>query len=777
MNILETLEWNKIIENLSKFASSKLSREKIADIKPMKALDDIEEAGNYIDAAIEMILKIDDPPLYGIKDHKPSLHRASIGGALSPGQLLDIGDTLRVCKALKDYAKEVDQNLIKEKILLLYTNPAIEKEISKSIISEDEISDNASRKLFTIRSSMRQKQESIRSRLENIVKNNDSNILQEQIVTMRDGRYVIPIKAEKKRSIEGIIHDQSATGQTVYIEPKFVVELNNEIRQLELDERDEIQRILKNLTELIVDCSEELLINQDILVDIDFNFAKAKYALKIGATKPLVNDDHVIDLKSARHPLLKGKVVPIDFKIGETYSTLVITGPNTGGKTVTLKTVGLISLMAMSGLFIPAKENSKTSIFDNIYADIGDKQSIEMSLSTFSASMKNIVEISNCASSNSLVLFDELGAGTDPTEGAALAMSILDDFTRRRITTVTTTHYSELKLYAISTEFVQNASVEFDVKTLSPTYKLIIGMPGKSNAFEISKRLGLKRQIIENATNYVSSDALKFEDMLRELDENRREAEERLKFAKKLQIDNEELKERLKKDQAKADKSIDKILEDARIEAQMIIEEAKKSSSNMLKVAKRSVGENTKNIDRAMNEINLDYQEISSRYKKKPGKVNKKTHEEFKIGDRVHIQSLNQDAEVVTAVDKNGDLQVQAGILKFNVNKNDLVKLEKQKEKQVSSSIKKILRSKSMQAKTKIDLRGENLDDALYKLEKFIDDGLLSNAGSLEIIHGKGTGVLRDGINKFLKKHKSVSEYRYGKFDEGGDGVTIVKLK
>ena len=670
--------------------------------------------------------------------------------------------------------------MLTNSIRQLYTNKMIENRIESAIISDDEIADSASKKLHSIRTSKKRKLDSIKEKLNNIIKSDkyDSS-LQDRLVTQRDGRYVVPVKSEKRRQVEGIIHDQSQSGQTVYIEPRVVVELNNEIRQLELEEKDEIQRILRELSEIVGDFSDEIRGNQEILVFLDLVFARAKYSMSIDGVKPFINDKHIIDLINARHPLLKGNVVPINFKIGEEYSTLVITGPNTGGKTVSLKTVGLLTLMAELGLHIPCEYGSKISVFENIYADIGDKQSIEMSLSTFSASMKNIVEIVEKADKNSLVLFDELGAGTDPTEGAALAMSILDFFTKRNITTITTTHYSELKAYASNTENVENASVEFDVNTLSPTFKLIIGRPGKSNALEISRKLGLDNRIIDNVSNYLSEESRDVEDMISRLDKDRIESEERLKKIEKLELQNRSLKNRLNNEIEKAKEDREKIIEEAKEKAKKIIEDAKETSDDMLKLAKKSTSKEIPDIDRTLNEINDKFKDEQEKYSKEiEGIKNTNVPQNLKIGDRVYILSLKDEAIVVTKPDDNGDLLVQAGILKFNVNIKDLRKLNKDsKDKKSTSSIKNVLKNKRTNRSVILDVRGETVDEAIDNIENFLDDAILTGSNKLKIIHGKGTGALKKGIREYLKTNRNVESFKYGKPNEGGDGVTFIELK
>lgn len=782
INALETLEWNKIVENIQGFCKSSIGRKKVEELEIFTDLSSIEREQDFVSHAIELVLKYSNPQLYGIYDFTEICRRLERGAILENDEFIKISDSFRVAASLRDYVKEYlsEENTVVNRINKLYKNKRIEEEINRIIKDSENIHDQASAKLFSIRRSIRNKMDDIRRRLGAILQDKDSSSnIRESIVTMRDGRYVVPVKREAKSKFPGIIHDQSATGQTLFIEPMVVVELNNDIRNLEIEEREEIRRILKELSELCCQYKDDILGNQEILVFLDITFAKAAYGLEIKGTRPIMNDKKFIDMKAARHPLLKGEVVPIDVKISDTCRAIIITGPNTGGKTVSLKTIGLITLMAQAGLFVPCAEFSKLAIFDNIYTDIGDKQSIELSLSTFSASISNIVRILNNASSKSLVLFDELGSGTDPAEGAALAMAIIDGLVKRELVLVATTHYSELKLYAMTRENIQNASVEFDVESLSPTYRLIIGSPGKSNAFEISKRLGLDKTVIDNALSYISKENRDFENLISGIEEDRIRMEEETRELLRLKDEYRKLNEKLSLDiEDKRKKALEEV-EKSKFLARKILEDAKKESKDLLKMAKANAKGSTNQLDRVYSEITDKFQEFSEKYegKVKVKKNNKKL--DLKLGQNVKIVSMNEIGIVQTLPDNKGDLTVQVGILKFNSNISDIeltdedIKKEKQK-----TSYRNILSEKAGENYSReLDLRGENVLDAIGKIEKFFDNSILFGLKEVNIIHGKGTGALRAGINDYLKKSKYVDKYRIGDLKEGGAGVTVVTLK
>lgn len=784
--VFETLEYNKIKEKLKDYAKSYLGQEKIDGLEPVFDKAEIEFLLKKTKDAIALIEKFSNPPIYGISDLKAISKRLSMKGVLENSEFRQIADSLRVSSALKDYVEGLESpNIIKNDIDLLYTNKRIEKEIERIILDDDTIADDASRLLFSIRRNIRNKTEEIRKKLQSIVNDKDSAVnLQDNIITVRDARYVVPVKQGSKGNFPGITHDRSSSGQTVFIEPMVVVDLNNQIRQLQIDEQDEIRRILKELSELCGQYREEIQSNQDRLVDLDFTFAKAKMALSMKATLPLINADKIVDIKEARHPLLTGKVVPIDIRLGEDFNALIITGPNTGGKTVTLKTLGLMILMAQSGLYIPAAEFSKVGIFKSIYADIGDKQSIELSLSTFSASMTNIVDILNKADQDSLVLFDELGSGTDPTEGAALAMSIIDSLINRNIHLVSTTHYSELKLYAMTRDKVQNASVEFDVRTLSPTFRLIIGSPGKSNAFEISRRLGLSQDILHEANSYISKENRDFESLISDIESGRIEQEEKNKELEKLKAEYKELNQKIKenidwkKEKAKED------LEKSKEEAALILEQARQEAKSLIKEAKKSI-KHSSNLDRSFTEITEKSKSFKEKYKSNKKEKNQVTGglSDVKLGQSVKILSMDDIGVVQTKPDSKGDVTVQVGILKFNVNLSDLDLVDEDRakiknDKKSKSSYRKVMQDKASQEfKTSVDLRGMNIEEGIIEIEKFFDNSILIGLKEVSIIHGKGTGALRKGITEFLRKSRYVDNYRIGTIDEGGSGVTVVSLK
>ena len=788
---LRVLEYNKIIDILKDNTESSLGKELVSQIKPLTDLDEIDNRQKETEEALELIIKRGTPPLYGIHDVRGEIKRAEIGGTLGPGSLLKISDSLRVVRSLKNYLKETREdkngnypvvgNLINELSVFEY----IEESINNAIISEEEISDNASPALRSIRRKINMKNDSIRDKLNSIISSsNNKKYLQDSIVTIREGRYVVPVKQENRGNFPGLVHDQSSSGATLFVEPMAVVELNNELKELKIEEQHEIERILIELTNMVRERSNEIRNNQKILQRLDFIFAKGKIAVNMDGTKPILNDRGYINIKKGRHPLLdKKKVVPIDIYIGDDFRTLVITGPNTGGKTVTLKTVGLLCLMAQSGLHIPADHNSEVGVFNKIFADIGDEQSIEQNLSTFSSHMTNIVEILKNVEEKNLVLFDELGAGTDPVEGAALAMSILDYLYNIKVRTIATTHYSQLKIYALTKEGVKNASMEFDVETLSPTYKLSIGIPGKSNAFEISKRLGLMDYIISHAQTLISKENVDFEDVLKTMDQDRKRIEENKLETERLKIEIERLKEELTDEKERTQEAKEKIIYKAKEEARNILRNAKEESDLIVS--------NLRNISNEIErERNIKIQEAQDKLKSKLNETEKdlsiklldvkssKPPKNLKVGESVEILSLNQSGIVVSLPDDNGNLQVQVGIMKINVPVSSLRRIkENDSQKRTAVMTKNILKFKTQDIKNEIDLRGETLDEALLDLDKYLDDVYISGLKEIYIIHGKGTGVLRSGISDLLKSHKHVKSYRLGKYGEGGSGVTVVELK
>lgn len=783
LRAIKTLEFDKILENLKTKCESDLGREVAESTDISISETEINNRLKETDEAVDIIDKKGAPPLFGIHDIKEATARLDLGGTLGARSLLNVADFLRVSRLLKKYIEEEDDEgksheIIEDMASLLFTSKQIEDRISECIISEDEISDSASPKLRQIRRNIFVKNKQIREKLDSIV-NSGSKYLQDNIVTMREGRYVIPVKSENKNKIKGLVHDMSATGQTAYIEPIAVVNLNNELKTLEIEEREEIERILAELSAYVSDYSLQIKGNQDILSRLDFIFAKAKLAIEMEATKPKINNDLSLKLFKARHPLLKkNEVVPIDISLGKEFTSLIITGPNTGGKTVTLKTVGLLNIMAQYGLFIPAEEGAQVGIFDKIFSDIGDEQSIEQSLSTFSSHMVNIVNILENADERSLVLFDELGAGTDPTEGAALARSIMDFMLERKIRCISTTHYNQLKTYALTTEGVQNASMEFDVDTLRPTYRLIIGIPGKSNAFLISKRLGLRDDIIEDAKKQMSQDSIEFEKVLENIEKDRWEIEKHRSEAELYKIDLEKQNKRLEEELASMKEKREDILEKARREARQIINRAKEESELALSEIKDVVSEVSKDQARRLQESQDLIRENLNKASKKDKiliEAVKNPAENIKPGETVMIASLNAKGTVLELPDSNGDVLVQAGMMKMKVKKEAIIRIDD--EESSKSSTKNIIKHKSRTATTEIDVRGRNFDDAKVEVDKFLDDSYLSGLKSVRIIHGKGTMVLREKLRADFKKNKYIKSFDDASYNEGGNGVTVVTFK
>lgn len=787
---IKALEYKKIINMILEKAESDLGRTKINEIVPLTDIDEIQHLQNQTEEAFSIILKKGNPPLFGINNILPEIKRAELGGSLTPGGLLRVSDMLRVSRGLKKFFKEIKDNeehiypIIESLIENLNINKNIEDEINNAIISENEISDNASRELRNIRRKMTSKNEAVKDKLNSLISSqSQKKYLQDSIVTMREGRYVVPVKQENRGSIPGIVHDMSSSGATVFVEPIAVVELNNELRELELKEREEIEKILRELSILVSEDSEGIKNNQSILQELDFVFAKGKVALSMNGTKPILNSKGYINIKKARHPLLKEKeVVPIDAYLGDEFKSLIITGPNTGGKTVTLKTVGLLTLMAQSGIHIPADFNSEIAVFDQVFADIGDEQSIEQSLSTFSSHMVNIVDILEKVKDNSLVLFDELGAGTDPTEGAALAMSILDHLLNINSRTIATTHYSQLKLYALTTEGVTNGSVEFDVETLSPTYKLLIGIPGKSNAFEISSRLGLQDYIIENARDLVSKENIEFEDVLQAMEKDRVTAEENRLESERDRSEIENLRRELSSEKEKAKSMRDKIISEAKEDARNIFKNAKDDADSLIRDLRGISSEIEKDKNKKIQETQ---DTLKSKLNETQGYItneilnvkSKKPPKNLKAGETVEVLTFNQVGTVISKPDDDGDVMVQVGIMKINANINTLRRTDSKVEEKISVSTKKIMKSKSKDIKTEIDLRGRNIEEAIMEIDKYMDDAYLAGLNEISIIHGKGTGALRKGVQEYLKGHKHVKKSRLGVMGEGGDGVTIVEIK
>ena len=740
---------------------------------------------------VNFISRRGSPPLGGIYDIRDSIRRAEVGSMLNPGELIKVAEVLRAVRNLKNYSssdniKVEEDNIVSELINCLETAKSVEDKINLCIVSEEEISDNASPTLGNIRRQIRHAQNSIKDKLNDLIRSSKyQKYMQESIVTMRGDRYVIPVKQEYRGEIPGLIHDSSASGATLFIEPMAVVEANNAIRELKLKEQAEIERILQELSSDVAQISAALNSNITLLAKLDFIFAKSKLSLDYNCVCPKLNNEGKILIKKGRHPLLDPKtVVPIDFWIGEDFDTLVITGPNTGGKTVTLKTVGLFTLMTQAGLHIPANEGTEISVFNKVFADIGDEQSIEQSLSTFSSHMKNIVNILESVDDSSLVLFDELGAGTDPTEGAALAMAILEHLKEKGCTIVATTHYSQLKVYAVTTPYVENACCEFDVETLKPTYKLLIGVPGRSNAFAISKRLGLIDSVVERAKTYLTSEEIKFEDMLLSIEKNLSQSESEKMQAQVLKLEAEKIKNEIDVQKKKFEERKESIIKEAREEARKLLLDAKREADNILSEMRKMQREKDSiQSQRAAEEMRLKLKNsidtIEDALSKPliPKNTLVKPPKNLKPGDSVLIINLNQRGTVVTPPDKNGEAIVQAGIMKINVHITNLKLVDEQKEQISRTGIGEISISKARTISNEIDVRGLTLDEALEIVDKYLDDVVITGLPEICIIHGKGTGVLRNGIHQYLKTNKRVSSYRLGKYGEGETGVTIVQLK
>lgn len=784
---LKTLEFDKILKRLSDFAVMESTKNEIMKITPAKSLKAAVKMQSETKEAVAVLVKCGGLPIVCAADVTASLKRADRGGTLTMAELLSIAKVLETARRIKIHTKDAECEIIKEHIDALYEDKRLETAITSAIIDAETMADDASSTLLDIRRKIRSANNKVKDILQKIITSPaHQKHLQEQIITLRGDRYVIPLKAEYKGAIAGVVHDVSATGSTLFLEPMSVVETNNEIRRLTGEEKDEIEKILANLTNEAALVSKLIKMSYDTISYIDLIFAKGKYALAIDAFAPNINDKGYINLKKARHPLIDPKkVVATDIYLGKNFDTLVITGPNTGGKTVTLKTIGLLTVMALSGLHITAEEGSEIAVFEDVFADIGDEQSIEQSLSTFSAHMVNIVDILSKISDKSLCLFDELGAGTDPTEGAALAISILEYVKNMGAKCAATTHYSELKVYALSTNRVENASCEFNVETLAPTYRLLIGIPGKSNAFAISKRLGLSEFIIDNAKKHIDSESVKFEDVISELEKNRILSEREKNKAQSYKQEAESIKKEMAKRNKILDEKTDKIIEKARAEAKKIIDDAKRETEEALKQIKKAqkmkdLTEANREMERARQKINKKGKENSEKITEKvleKGK-NTKAPKSVKLGDSVEIVSLSQVGTVVTLPDKSGDLTVKVGIMKLKSNLSDLRLIKEEKpKKQARPSGVGMSNAKYMNVSSELDLRGENIEDSIYILEKFLDDAILSSLTQVRIIHGKGTGALRQGIHKYLRKQPRVESFALASYGEGDSGVTIVKLK
>lgn len=787
---LSSLEYPKIIERLTEKASSPMGKELCRKLQPSTDINRIRLMQTQTKDALTRLFQKGSVSFGSVKDIRGSLKRLEIGSSLGIMEILSVCALLENTSRVKAYSRGDRSDLPSDSLDSMFEQLApltpLSSEIRRCILSEDEISDDASPALRQVRRNMKVTNDRIHTQLSGLVNGNARTYLQDSVITMKNGRYCIPVKAEYKGQVPGMIHDQSSTGSTLFIEPMAVVKLNNDMRELELQEQKEIEIILAGLSEQIAEEREAIALNLELMVQLDFIFARAGLAMDMNGSEPVFNEEGRVLLKKARHPLIpKKKVVPIDIRLGDDFDLLIITGPNTGGKTVSLKTVGLLTLMGQAGLHIPALDRSELALFHEIYADIGDEQSIEQSLSTFSSHMTNIVSFLEKADSRSLVLFDELGAGTDPTEGAALAISILSYLHDKGIRTMATTHYSELKVYALSTPGVENACCEFSVETLRPTYRLLIGIPGKSNAFAISSKLGLSDQIIERAKEQISEQDESFEDVLSSLEENRVTIEnERLEIAR-YKEEIKTLKAQLESRQEKLDAQRDRILRQANEEAHKVLEEAKEYADQTMKLFHKFQKNNvdTSAVERERQELrkrmNKAEKNMSDRQEtKKPKKL--LTAKDIRPGDSVKVLSMNLKGTVGSRPDSKGFLFVQMGIIRSKVHLSDLELVDEPVITTPSlqkTGAGKIRMSKSASVSTEINLLGRTVDEAIAELDKYLDDAYIAHLKSVRIVHGKGTGALRKGIHDYLRRQKHVSSFRLGEFGEGDAGVTIVDFK
>lgn len=780
--VLKTLEYDKILAMLKERASCCVSRELVDTMEPSGDFDTVERELKLTAEAETLFYKTGRSPVDDFPDMRHCLERMHAALFLSTGELLGIASCLKAARIAKDIlAKEVgEESYLYNLAGLLITHRSAEEEINRCIINEDEIFDGASPALARIRRAMRLANEKVREKLNSMIRSTAyQKYLQEPIITIRNGRFVIPVKQEYRQQVPGLIHDQSGSGATLFIEPSAVVELGNEYKKLLAEEADEIERILTELTAMLAPYADEIREDLNIMGQIDLVFAKAKLSRELNAVMPRLNRNNYVRIVRGRHPLIPAdRVVPIDIWIGRDYRSLIITGPNTGGKTVTLKIVGLFALMVQSGIFVPANEGSEFPVFEHIYADIGDEQSIEQSLSTFSSHMKNIVGILDKADENSLVLLDELGAGTDPIEGAALAMSILEELNNRRCTCVSTTHYSEIKAFAMTHEGMENASMEFDIDRLCPTYRLYIGIPGKSNAFEISSRLGLPNSIIDKAKGFLKGEDVRFEDIISSAQSQHRIAEEERKMAEEARAELEKLRADAERERRKLDEDRNRLQAKAKEDAKRIVADTKREMEKLI-VEIRSI----KDIDRSAADRviqaardTLRATETAVNEKEAIKKEdNTKPPKTVRAGDTVNIVTLDQKATVLSAPDSKGEVMVQAGVMKLNVKLKDIRLIEEKKAAAPTSG--KVGLGAGKQVGFELDVRGMLVDEANIIVDRYLDDAYNAGLSEVNIIHGKGTGALRAGVQAFLKRHPLVKGYRMGSYGEGDAGVTVVTLK
>lgn len=780
---LKTLEFTKIKEQLISYATSSIGKEKALQLAPSIDFDEVVRWQEETDEGAKVFRRKGHVPLGGIFDIRPHAKRAQIGGMLSPMELMEIASTIRAGRVLNRFFEEMIEQEIETQHLTEYIeslHPLIDlqQEITYAISEHGDVLDSASDQLRTLRNQLRTNESRVREKLESMIRSsNASKMLSDAIVTIRNDRFVIPVKQEYRSHYGGIIHDQSSSGQTLFIEPQAIVQLNNVLQETRVKEQQEIDRILTELSAKVAEYTNELLHNVAVLAQLDFIFAKANYAKAIKGSMPILNKEGRVKLFKAKHPLIPAdSVVANDIYLGEDFTTIVITGPNTGGKTVTLKTIGLCTLMAQAGLQIPALDGSEVAVFSNVYADIGDEQSIEQSLSTFSSHMVNIVEILRHVDHDSLVLFDELGAGTDPQEGAALAISILDEVYSRGARVIATTHYPELKAYGYDREGVINASVEFDVESLRPTYKLLIGVPGRSNAFEISKRLGLDDSVINHARSHIGEDTNKVEMMIASLEESRRQAEEEEKEAADYLKQAERLHHDLQQQIVEYYHEKDSIMEKASAEAARIVENAKKEAETIIHDLRKLRIEKQADVkEHELIDAKKRLEEAAPAPKKSTKVVSSSQKRVLRSGDEVKVITFGQKGYLIEKA-SDDEWHVQMGIMKMKVKESDLEFIKSsQKEKQTKPLT--TIRGKDFHVNLELDLRGERYESALARVDKYIDDALLAGYPRVSIIHGKGTGALRQGVQEYLKNHRSVKRIRFGEAGEGGTGVTVVEFK
>ncbi|MDY3929637.1 MAG: endonuclease MutS2 [Clostridia bacterium] len=788
--VFKVLEFDKILAKLCEYTESEAVQKKIKEMDMLTA-EEAKNAQKETTQAVSAMLRRGNPPVnLSVENITGIIKRVQLGAILNPKELLAVARVMYVSRRMKTYLGDAgaDLDIIYGLSSGLTVNKSLEDKIGGAVLSENEIADDASAVLSALRRKQKNLNAKIKENLNSMIRSEHyKKYLQDAIVTMRQDRYVIPVKAEYKQEINGIVHDTSSSGSTLFIEPMSVVSANNEIRALQNQEEQEIQKILAELTAAVAEHESGIESNYKIITELDFIFCKGKLSLDYNGNEPELNDKGIIEFHKARHPLIdKNKVVANDIFLGDKFDTLVITGPNTGGKTVTLKTIGLFSVMAAAGLHLPVGDSSKAAVFSGIFADIGDEQSIEQSLSTFSSHMVNIVDIVKQVDDNSLALFDELGAGTDPTEGAALAISILEYLKTFKVKTAATTHYSELKLYALSTDRVENASCEFNVETLNPTYRLMIGVPGKSNAFAISRRLGLDEVIIDRANELLSDEDVKFEDVITDLEESRAKAHSEMEYAQRMKREIKDLRGQLETERKKIKENKSRILEEARREAKIIIMDAREEANSIIKDLQKMqekgyVKNAGERIEKNREKLKSKEESIDKAMEKssKPRKVYHELPKNLKPGDAVKIVTMSdQEASVIKPADKNGMVLVQAGIIKMEVHLSNLKKIEDKTAKQLADKYIKSSGEFSVKAvSTTCDVRGQNLEEALMNVEKFLDDCYLAGISPVTVIHGKGTGILKKGIHEMLRKQKYVKSYRLGTFGEGENGVTIVELK